>query len=584
MHHFHDIKTHILSVIADLQAKGELPDALPTQAITVEPPRDPSHGDMATNAAMVLAKPAKMNPRALAEMLVPGLEAYEGVAQVDIAGPGFINLRFVPSFWQAVIPEILTRGTSFGDTDIGAGQKINVEYVSANPTGPLHIGHARGAIYGDALCLLLEKAGYAVTKEYYINDAGVQIETLARSVHLRYREACGETIEIPEGLYPGEYLKPVGEGLKTEFGDGLLDKDETEWLAQVKPFAITQMMNLIREDLAELGIHHEVFISEQEELHDKKGIEHTIERLKQKNLIYRGVLEPPKGKKPDDWEEREQLLFKSTDFGDDVDRALQKPDGSYTYFAADLAYAQHKIERGFHSLVYMLGADHGGYKKRIEAAIGALSDGKVEADIKLCQLVHLLRGGEPVKMSKRAGNFETVRDVTEAVGRDVLRFVMLTRKNDMVMEFDLEKVKEQSKDNPVFYVQYAHARAKSVLRLAEEQAPEALEHSRHVTLEQLAVLDTPAELQLLKQLAGWPRIVEAAATAHEPHRIAFYLQELAAAFHGLWNVGHNEQSLRLIVPDNPELTTARLALAQSLATVVASGLEVLGVTPLDELR
>lgn len=582
MNLYNHIKSELLTIIGGLQKDGLLPAPLATEAITVEPPRDASHGDVATNAAMVLAGQAKMKPRDVAEKIIGPLQAVKGVTEASIAGPGFINLRFAPSFWQSAIPAILKAGVSYGDSAIGSGRKINVEYVSANPTGPLHIGHARGAVYGDALALLLVKAGYDVTKEYYINDAGAQVDVLARSAYLRYREACGEAITIPSGLYPGEYLIPVGKALHAEFGMILMNQEEAEWLPGVKRFAINAMMERVREDLAQLNIFHDVFVSEQS-LHDDGAIEKTIERLHRKGLIYTGMLEAPKGKKPEDWEERDQVLFKSTDYGDDSDRALQKPNGSYTYFAADLAYAQHKIDRGFHSLIYMLGADHGGYRKRMEAAVSALSDRTVEADIKLCQLVNLLRGGEPVKMSKRAGNFETVRDVTDAVGKDILRFIMLTRKNDMVMDFDLEKVKEQSKDNPVFYVQYAHARAHSLQRIAAAEMPEAVEASAQPTEKQIAMLSSDAELALIRQLAQFPRVVEAAAQAHEPHRIAYYLQELAAGFHGLWNLGHGQESLRFLVRDNAELTTARLALARAVALVVASGLQILGVTPVEEL-
>lgn len=581
MNLFHHIKTELLAIIHSLQASGSLPSGLALEAITVEPPRDGAHGDMSTNAAMVLAGLAKSNPRAIAEPIAEALRALPDVTEVTIAGPGFINLRFAPHFWQSVIPAILKEGTRFGDSKSGAGVRVNVEYVSANPTGPLHVGHARGAIYGDALSLLLMKAGYEVTKEYYINDAGAQVDVLARSAYLRYREACGEAIgDIPAGLYPGEYLLPVGQALKAHFGQSLLGKPESEWLPDVKRFAIDAMMSLIREDLASLHIFHDIFTSEQS-LHDAKKIEETIENLKAKGLIYRGVLEPPKGKKPDDWEEREQLLFKSTDYGDDCDRALQKPDGTYTYFAADLAYAQDKINRGYHTLVYMLGADHGGYKRRMEAAVSALSNKQAVADIKLCQLVNLFRNGEPFKMSKRAGNFETVRDVYEAVGRDILRFIMLTRKNDMVMDFDLEKVKEQSKENPVFYVQYAHARCRSLLRIAESEMPDALSIEVDVAL--VSSLNAPAEMVLIRGLAQFPRMIEQAAAANEPHRVAYYLHELAGWFHGLWNQGNASESSRFLVAANPQLTAARLALARSVATVVASGLQVLGVEPAEEL-
>ncbi len=633
MNLFTIIKSELLRTVAALQAAETLPADLHTGAITVEPPRDPAHGDVATNAAMVLAGQAKMKPREVAELIVEALNtapigsgrnsaaassaaiAGEGLAassshpspltsplpggegvlpllSADIAGPGFINLRFAPGFWQQVIPVMLQAGIDYGDSTIGAGQRINVEYVSANPTGPLHIGHARGAVYGDALARLLAKAGYDVTKEYYINDAGAQVDVLARSAWLRYREACGEPVDIPEGLYPGEYLIPVGQALKAQYGERFLpapgeqapnsDSDAGEIMGIIKRFAIDAMMQRIRDDLAALGIFHEVFVSEQA-LHEADAVARTIETLRAKDLVYHGVLEPPKGKRPDDWEEREQLLFKSTDYGDDIDRALQKSDGSYTYFAADLAYAADKIERDYHSLIYMLGADHGGYKKRMEAAIAALSERRVQADIKLCQLVHLLRGGEPVKMSKRAGNFETVRDVTQAVGKDILRFMMLTRKNDMVMDFDLEKVKEQSKDNPVFYVQYAHARAQSLLRIGEAEMPEAAAASAQPAPDVLALLNTDAELALIRELAQFPRVVEAAAIAHEPHRIAYYLQELAARFHGLWNLGHGEASLRFLIRDDTQLTTARLALARAVAVGVASGLYILGVEPVDAL-
>lgn len=581
MHLFQKIKEALLESIAAMQQSGALSASLTLDAITVEPPRDANHGDMSTNAAMVLAGQAKANPRALAEQFATALRELPDVTEVAIAGPGFINLRFAPAFWQREMLAILSAGASYGDSAVGGGTKVNVEYVSANPTGPLHVGHARGAIYGDALAILLKKAGYDVTKEYYINDAGAQVDVLARSAYLRYREACGQDIgEIPQGLYPGDYLVATGAALKEAYGETLLKKDESEWLADVKRFAIDAMMALIKQDLAALNIFHDVFVSEQS-LHDAGAIPKAIENLKTKGLIYRGVLEPPKGKKPEGWEEREQLLFKSTDFGDDSDRALQKPDDSYTYFAADLAYAQDKINRGYAVLVYMLGADHGGYKKRMEAAVSALSGGTSVADIKLCQLVHLFQNGEPFKMSKRAGTFITVRDVYEAVGRDILRFVMLTRKSDMAMDFDLEKVKEQSKDNPVFYVQYAHARCCSLRRIAAEQMPEALALSVDEAL--LAQLSTEVEMAVIRALAHFPRMIEQAAQANEPHRVAYYLQELAGLFHGLWNQGQGSEQLRFLVPGNTQLTAARLALAASVAAVVASGLQVLGVEPAHEL-
>jgi arginyl-tRNA synthetase len=517
------------------------------------------------------------------------------MTEVTVAGAGFINMRLAPSVWQSVIPVILTQGKRFGDSAIGAGKRINVEYVSANPTGPLHIGHARGAVYGDALATLLMKAGYNVTKEYYINDAGAQIAVLTKSALLRYREALGEAIgEIPAGLYPGEYLRGVGEGLKEKYDEKLhelaqqasLDKSVLplhlfDQLDEVILFAVDSMMALIKHDLADMGIHHDVFTSEAK-LHKAGKIKEAIKKLEEKGFVYRGTLEPPKGEKVEDWEPQEQSLFKSTAFGDDADRTLAKADGTYTYFAGDIAYTMDKISRGFDTLIYMFGADHGGYVKRMEASAAALSDNKVSVDIKLCQLVHLTKNGEPVRMSKRAGNFVTARDVLDEVGKDILRFVMLMRKTNADMDFDLAKVKEQSKDNPVFYVQYAHARAKSVLRLAAEQMPEAYAASEKQA--DTTLLTNAAELTLIKLLAGWPRLVEQAAVAHEPHRIIYYLQELAASFHGLWNVGSKDAEIRMLQADKPEVTAARLALARALTVVVASGLDVCGVMPVEELR
>ena len=565
--------------------KGVLPKDVSLQAVTVEPPRDASHGDIATNVAMVLCKAAGMKPRDLAEDYAASLRAHEAIAEVELAGPGFINIRMQPEGWLSQLPVMISQQIAYGDTSSGQKRRVNVEYVSANPTGPLHVGHARGSVFGDALCSLLQKAGYDVTREYYINDAGGQIDVLARSAYLRYREACGETVTIPAGLYPGDYLIPVGHALKAEHGTQLLNAEESEWLPTLRRFATQQMMQLIRDDLQALGITHDVFTSELQ-LHESGAIERAIETLRHKEVVAMGVLEPPKGKLPDDWEAREQLLFLSTRFGDDSDRALQKPDGSYTYFAVDLALSADKIGRGFQDLIYIFGADHGGYKKRMEASIKALSDAQAHCIIKLCQIVHLMRHGEPVKMSKRAGTFETVRDLLEALGedgKDILRFMMLTRKNDAEMEFDLDKVKEHSKDNPVFYVQYAHARAKSVLRLAGEQMPDCVEASQHATADQLALLQSDAEMALIKLLAGYPRMIEAAARAAEPHRVAFYLQEIAAAFHGLWQLGSQSLNLRFVVTNQPELTIARLALARAVAAVVASGLHLLGVEPKDSL-
>jgi arginyl-tRNA synthetase len=541
-------------------------------SVSVEPPRDPSHGDMATNVAMVLAKRLKMNPRALAEQCAEHLRVLDEVAEVEVAGPGFINLRFAPAFWQQELGLILEDGVAYGASQIGAGKKINLEYVSANPTGPMHIGHARGAVVGDALAGLLLKAGYEVTKEYYINDAGAQIEVLARSAYLRYREACGEEIAIPEGLYPGDYLKAVGEGLFRTHGEALLAQEEAEWLPVVKPYAIDAMMAMIRTDLADMGVEHDHFFSEKS-LHDAGKVHAVLEKMKALGLIYQGVLEPPKGKLPDDWEPREQTLFKSSEFGDDVDRALAKSDGSWTYFAADVAYAEDKIARGFDELIMVLGADHGGYVKRMQAAVKALSEGKVGLTIQLCQLVKFLEDGQPIKMSKRAGTFTTVRDVVEAVGKDVVRFIMLTRKPEQPLDFDLKKVTEQSRDNPVFYVQYAHARCKSLLRLAAEQMPSALAPSEKPTGAHLARLSSDTELALIRELAHWPRVVEAAAQAYEPHRIAYFLQELAASFHSFWNAGNDDKGLRFVIADDEELTIARHAVGnEPFAVILADDL------------
>ena len=568
---FETYRNHILAAVEQI-----LP-GYKTDAVTLEPPRDAAHGDLSTNAAMVLAGQAKQKPRDIAEKLAEQLRSLPEVTEVTVAGPGFINLRLTYGAWQALIPAMLSAGVGYGNSTIGKGRSINVEYVSANPTGPMHIGHARGAVYGDGLATLLLKAGYKVTKEYYINDAGTQVGMLAESALLRYREALGEEIgEIPAGLYPGEYLKGVGQALREQYGESLLQKPREEQLALAKPMAIECMMALIKHDLADLGIHHDIFTSEQKLRHEGK-IEQAVARLQELGHLYRGVLEPPKGEKPDEWEAKEQLLFRSTAFGDDMDRTVQKSDGGYTYFAGDLALTLDKIARGYEVLIYMLGADHGGYVKRMEAATLALSENRVTADVKLCQLVHLFKNGEPMRMSKRAGNFITVRDVLDEVGRDILRFVMLMRKTTQDMDFDLEKVKEQSKDNPVFYVQYAHARAQSVLRMAREQMPDAWGN----TAPDLSLLAHPAELALIRLLAGWPRQVEQAALAFEPHRVIYYLQEVAASFHGLWN---HADELRFIQPEQPALTAARLALARALAVVIASGLAVCGVEPVDELR
>jgi len=579
--HFRD---QIAALIEDIVAAGELPDGLDTSRITVEPPRDASHGDITTNAAMVLAKPAKMKPRDIAALLAAKAESLDGVTGVEIAGPGFLNMRLSDDFWQARMRDILDAGVAYGDSAAGDGQKVNVEYVSANPNGPMHVGHARGAVFGDALAALLDKAGYDVCREYYVNDAGSQVDVLARSLHLRYREALGEDIgQIPEGLYPGNYLVPAGQALADRDGDKWKDADEAQWLQPVRDFAIDAMMAMIRDDLAAMGVQHDKFTSERVLVGDNKVTE-ALDFLKDQGLIYQGVLEPPKGKLPDDWEEREQMLFKATQFGDDVDRPVQKSDGSWTYFATDMAYHLDKYRRGFADMIDVWGADHGGYVKRMQSAIKALSGGEAVLDVKLCQMVSLMDGGEPVKMSKRAGTFVTLRDVVDKVGKDVVRFIMLTRKNDAGLEFDFTKVTEQSKDNPVFYVQYAHARVNSVMRMAADELGADAVTDDLIHGANLGRLRDEAELQLIKQISQWPRIVESAATAHEPHRIAFYLGDVAAQFHGLWNKGKDDKSLRFIMSDDVELTLARLAMIRAVANVIASGLKVFGVTPVKEMR
>ena len=584
MNLFDHFRGEIAGVLSSMGKDGIIPADLDTSRISVDPPREEAHGDVATNAAMVLCKPAGMKPRDLAALIAERLEKVEHVGAVEIAGPGFINLRLADSFWYERLGDVLRAGTAYGDSFAGQGEPVNVEYVSANPTGPMHVGHGRGAVVGDALANLLQKAGHKVTREYYINDAGVQVDVLARSLHMRYREALGEDIgEIPEGLYPGDYLVPVGAKIADEDGGAWSDKPEHEWLGRFRDYARDEMMDLIREDLEALGVEHEVFVSEKALMEDGK-VQAAFEFLTDKGLIYEGVLEPPKGKKPDDWEPREQTLFRATDFGDDVDRPLKKSDGSWTYFATDMAYHRDKHERGFASMIDIWGADHGGYVKRMQAAVKALTGGEGDLDVKLCQMVNLMDNGEPVKMSKRAGTFVTLREVVDQVGKDAVRFIMLTRKNDAHLDFDLSKVLEQSKDNPVFYVQYAHARIRSVMRLAadtfeaDQLTPESLAGARFDRL------GDPAELALIKTMAAWPKLVESAAESHEPHRIAYYLNDLASRFHVLWNKGKDDASLRFLHPDNPELTFARLGLIQGVAFVVASGLEIFGVTPVEEMR
>lgn len=577
----------LLETLNSLIQEGTLPEGLVLDAITMEPPRERSHGDLATNVAMILAKPTKKSPRDVAAMLEPYIAAYPHVTEVTIAGPGFINIRVAPSAWYEVVRTIIKQEIKFGDSQIGKNERINLEFVSANPTGPMHIGHVRGAVFGDSLARVLQKVGYDVVREFYVNDAGSQIEILVRSVFLRYREASGEDIgEIPEGYYPGEYLIPVGKKIVELHGDELLAKTEEEWVAIVKPLAIEAMLNLVKSDLKSLGVEHDVFTSEKS-LHDAGMINKGLKILSDKGLIYQGVLEPPKGKTAEDWEAREQTLFKASEFGDDVDRPIKKSDGSWTYFAADVAYHLDKIERGFSKMILELGADHGGYLKRITAAVRALSDDKASIDIKFHQLVNIIEDGEVVKMSKRSGNFILASDVIDAVGKDIIRFVMLTRKNDAVLDFDLAKVTEQSKDNPIFYVQYAHARACSVMRHIADEVPEAygyLDDVGQLTNELLSHLDNEDELQLLSLLASWPRVVESAAVYLEPHRIAFYLQEVAASFHALWNKGKENTELRFIIKDNVEKTAARLALVKAVSLVVASGLDLFNVDPVEEMH
>lgn len=572
MNLFADIRALVIDSLDALVAEGVIPEGLDFANVAVEPPRDALHGDMATNAAMVLAKPAKSNPRAIAEKLAEKLGADARVESVDVAGPGFINLRLDPAVWTALVEGVLG-ASHFGRSELGAGTKVNVEYVSANPTGPMHVGHTRGAVFGDALASLLDFAGYDVTREYYINDGGAQVDVLARSAYLRYLEAHGHKVEFPEGTYPGDYLVPVGQALKEKYGDTLVDKGEQYWLAELRAFATEAMMEMIRADLKALGVEMDVFFSEKS-LYGTGRIESALQELDDKGLIYEGVLEPPKGKKPEDWEPREQTLFRSTEHGDDVDRPVKKSDGSWTYFAPDIAYHYDKVERGFDEIIDIFGADHGGYVKRMKAAVSALSDGKVGCDIKLIQLVKLFKNGEPFKMSKRAGTFVTLNDVVEQAGKDVTRFIMLTRKNDAALDFDFDKVLEQSKDNPVFYVQYAHARVCSVLRKAAEAG---------IPLTDTPVLSDVAEIAVAKKLADFPRQVEIAAKAHEPHRIAFYLYELAADFHALWNKGNDNESLRFLQED-AAASSAKIALPRAVAVVISAGLGILGVTPAEEMR
>jgi len=570
-----------------LVAAGILPSGIDQSRVTVEPPRDAAHGDMSTNAAMVLAKDAGRKPRELAETIAERLRADVLVAKAEVAGPGFVNITLRSAAWADILRAAVRLGSGYGKIDIGNGAPVNVEYVSANPTGPMHVGHCRGAVFGDALANLLAFTGFKVTREYYINDAGVQVDLLARSAFLRYREALGEKIgAIPEGLYPGDYLKPVGAAIAAEYGDALAKQSETSWLPIVRNKAVAMMMDTIRDDLAALDVKPDVFFSERSLLMSGKDrVGATIELLRQRGYVYEGRLPPPKGAPAEDWEDREQTLFCSTDFGDDVDRPLKKSDGSYTYFASDIAYHRSKLERGFRMLIDVWGADHAGYIKRMQAAVAALSDRRAELDVKVVQLVKLLRAGQPVKMSKRAGEFVTLREVVDEVGRDPVRFMMLFRKNDAMLDFDLVKVLEQSRDNPVFYVQYGHARAQSVFRNVRVVFADLPDNVAQLAERaDLARLDDPAELALMRQVALYPRILAGAAAAHEPHRIAFYLFDLASEFHALWTLGNASPHLRFIIQNDRQLTEARLVLVQGVATVLASGLALLGVEAPNEMR
>ncbi|MBL71258.1 MAG: arginine--tRNA ligase [Rhodobiaceae bacterium] len=577
MNLFAEMETEIRAALAALQAQGKLADGVDMSRLTMEPPREAAHGDMATNAAMVLAKAAEMKPRDLAELLVDALLQSNLVETAEIAGPGFVNLRLDKAAWHQLVPHILNSGEAYGDGE--GGDKVNVEYVSANPTGPMHVGHARGAVVGDVLARLLEKTGSDVAREYYINDAGAQVDVLAQSALLRMREAKGETIgDIPDGLYPGDYLVPVGEKLAAME----LPEDEAASLAMAKSVALPMMMDMIREDLAALGVVHDFFRSEQA-LHDDSSVDKALDELNAKELIYQGVLEPPKGKEPPlDWEPSPQTLFKSTEFGDDSDRALKKSDGSWTYFAPDIAYHFDKYQRGYAQMIDVWGADHIGYIKRMQSAVNAITDGEAQLEVKICNLVKLMRGGEPVKMSKRAGSFITLREVVDEVGKDAVRFMMLTRKSDAPLDFDFDLVKDKSRDNPVFYVQYAHARIFSVMKNARDLGWQV--DDADLAGASFDALTHEAELGLIQLLGTYPRMLAAAAKAREPHRVAFYLMDLAAAFHGLWNLGKEELQLRFIQEDDEAGSMARLALIRATALTLRSGFDVIGVTPQDELR
>jgi arginyl-tRNA synthetase len=584
MNVFEFVRGQIVAVVAGLIERGELRNVADLSRIVVEPPKDTSHGDMATNVALVLSKEVGISPRELADLLVPLIMKIVGVSHAAIAGPGFINLMLDDTLYHDVLKNILASGPEFGQSQVGQGEAVNVEYVSANPTGPLHVGHGRGAVFGDALASLLGSANYRVVREYYINDAGAQVDVLARSAFLRYCEALGQNIgEIPDGLYPGDYLKPVGTALAASYGDRLTGLPESEWNDIVRSKAIEMMLDLIKEDLAVLGIRHDLFFSERSlALGEKDVIRATIDDMINRDLVYQGRLLPPKGAPVEDWEDREQTLFRATDFGDDVDRPLLKSDGSYTYFAADIAYHRSKFDRGFSNMIDVWGADHSGYIKRMTAAVKAVTGGKAALDVKICQLVRLLRDGQPVKMSKRSGDFVTLREVVDEVGADAVRFMMLFRKNDASLDFDLSKVVEQSKENPVFYVQYAHARCCSIRRQAENFFHGDDLGDLHTS--DFNQLGDVSEKTVIRRLSQYPRLIEAAALAHEPHRIAFYLYDLAADFHALWNRGKDDPGMRFIIEDNKVVSLARLGLVESVKFVIASGLGVLGVSAPQEMR
>ena len=583
MNLFEHFRDELIQIVNQLIDEGRLPEGLIADRFSLEPPRESNLGDITTNVAMVLAKGAGISPKDLAYLLSERLKDIKWISDIVIAGPGFLNINLNLEFWHDRLKEILLTGEKYGDSSIGNGEKVNVEFVSANPTGPLHVAHARGAVVGDALAAVLKKAGYKVTREYYINDAGAQVDILARSVYLRYCEALGEKIgEIPEGLYPGEYLKKVGQVIAEKKGKAWLDTSENIWLKEIRDIATSMMMEDIRKDLLSLGIYFDVLTSEKA-LVERGSVDEVLDTLKSLNLVYTGTLEPPKGKVLEDWEPRPQTLFKATEFGDEVDRVLKKSDSSWTYFATDMAYHLDKFNRGFKTMVDVWGADHGGYVKRMKAAVQAITGGEGILDVKICQMVHLKKDGEAIRMSKRSGKFVTLNELIDRAGKDVVRFMMLTRKNDSQMEFDLDKALEQTRDNPVFYVHYAHARCRSVLRNATDQWSSSWVSPKILANAELSLLVDPAELEVIKTLALWPRLIESAAESHEPHRVAYYLNDLSTLFHALWNKGNDDASLRFINTEQEFLTQSRLALVLGVATVIASGLRVMGVNPVEEL-